>query len=384
MTPPVAVLDREHLDDLFAALKARGYRVLGPTVRSGAIVHRALESSRDLPEGWHDEQAPGAYRIHDDGDAELFGWAVGPTSLKDSVFPAHSVVWRGRRRGGDVEITTPEAGDVGRAFVGVRPCEVAALAVLSKVLSGGSYHDSEHDRRRRQMVVIVAECGHPASTCFCPSMGTGPGADVGYDLALTELLQPQHRFIVRAGSALGRSLLSEVRHRQASPGELEEREAILARSRARITRTLDAQRAPRLLAENLEHGRWDDVAERCLACGNCTLVCPTCFCAAFEQRTDLSGEIEMSRRWDSCFSLDHSYLHGGVVRESTRSRYRQWLTHKISTWVDQFGTSGCVGCGRCITWCPVGIDLTEEIAAIGAGASAHDAATDKGATTWNR
>lgn len=361
---PAAVLAREHLDDLFGVLRARGYRVLGPTAHAGAIVHRELATSDDLPAGWHDEQAPGSYRIRDDGDSELFGWAVGPTSLKASVFPSETVVWRGRRRAAEVEISAADRGEIRDAYVGVRPCEIAALGVLSKVLSGGGYHDPEHDRRRAAMAVIVVECGRPAATCFCPSMGTGPGANDGYDLALTELLQPEHRFVVRVGSELGRELLAQVPHREANPDDLRGREELLEGTRATITRTLDAERAPRLLAENLEHKRWDDVAERCLACGNCTLVCPTCFCAAFEQRTDLAGDFEVTRRWDSCFSVDHSYLHGGAVRESTRSRYRQWLTHKLSSWVDQFGTSGCVGCGRCITWCPVGIDLTEEVAAI--------------------
>ena len=101
-----------------------------------------------------------------------------------------------------------------------------------------------------------------------------------------------------------------------------------------------------------------------MACGNCTLVCPTCFCATVQDTTDVSGTVERDREWASCFDVEHSYLHGGSVRETTRARYRQWMTHKLSTWWDQFGTSGCVGCGRCVTWCPVGIDITEEAAAI--------------------
>ncbi len=220
VTTPTAVIEREDLDELFLSLRAHGYRVLGPTVRSGTIVHRELKTSHDLPKGWHDEQAPGTYRIRDDGDDELFGWAVGPNSLKSAVFPADTVVWRGRRRQGDVEISVPDDGEGREAFVGVRPCEVAALAVLSKVLSGGHYRDPEHDRRRQGLAVIVVECGHPASTCFCPSMDTGPDAKGGYDLALTELLVPAHHFLARAGSELGRSLLEQVPHRDATPEDL--------------------------------------------------------------------------------------------------------------------------------------------------------------------
>jgi ferredoxin len=95
------------------------------------------------------------------------------------------------------------------------------------------------------------------------------------------------------------------------------------------------------------------------------MACPTCFCTTVDDVTDLTGsQAVRSRRWDSCFSMDFSYIHGGSVRSSGASRYRQWLTHKLASWQDQFGASGCVGCGRCITWCPVGIDLTEEVEAI--------------------
>jgi ferredoxin len=120
-----------------------------------------------------------------------------------------------------------------------------------------------------------------------------------------------------------------------------------------------------LLLDNLEHPRWQTVAERCLSCANCTMVCPTCFCSSVEEVSDLTGDhVVRERSWASCFTAEHSYMNTGAVRKSTASQYRQWLTHKLATWHDQFETSGCVGCGRCITWCPVGIDLTEEVAAI--------------------
>jgi Fe-S-cluster-containing hydrogenase component 2 len=120
------------------------------------------------------------------------------------------------------------------------------------------------------------------------------------------------------------------------------------------------------------------VAERCLTCGNCTMVCPTCFCTTTEDLTDLAdGSGQRSQRWASCFETDFSYLHGGSVRVSGESRYRQWITHKLSTWHDQFGSSGCVGCGRCIAWCPTGIDITAEVGRLAELRDAEDGPDDQ-------
>jgi ferredoxin len=196
-------------------------------------------------------------------------------------------------------------------------------------------------------------------------MGNGPRVERGYDLALTELLDGEHRFLVEAGSERGAGVLGELPGRDATEDDLRQAAASIESAAAHMGRALDAFDLRGLLARSSEHPRWDDVAARCLTCGNCTAVCPTCFCSAVEDDVDLTGtESQRWRVWDTCFSLDYSYIHGGSIRPSARSRYRQWLTHKLGTWHDQFGTSGCVGCGRCITWCPVGIDITEEIAAI--------------------
>jgi ferredoxin len=160
-------------------------------------------------------------------------------------------------------------------------------------------------------------------------------------------------------------VLTEIPHSQAGTEDIAQAAAVVARTAASMGRTMEAGGVKDLLLRNLQHPRWEDVAERCLTCGNCTMVCPTCFCTAMEDASDVSGQTaSRSRRWDSCFTTDFSYIHGGSVRTSAKSRYRQWMTHKLATWFDQFGTSGCVGCGRCITWCPVGIDITEEVRAI--------------------
>jgi ferredoxin len=196
-------------------------------------------------------------------------------------------------------------------------------------------------------------------------MGTGPGGGPGYDLALTELLGEDHRFLARPGTERGADVLARLRTRPAEEREVRAGEIVVEQAVAHMGRVLDTTDIRTLLLDNAEHPRWDDVAERCLSCGNCTMVCPTCFCTSAEEHTSLTGDrAERWRTWDSCFTSDFSHLHGGSVRASPRSRYRQWMTHKLASWIDQFGTSGCVGCGRCLTWCPVGIDITEEVAAI--------------------
>ncbi|MGP8060442.1 MAG: 4Fe-4S dicluster domain-containing protein [Acidimicrobiales bacterium] len=371
---PDAVIDRDGVDALIGVLRARGLRTLGPVVRDGAVVHGEVAGASDLPAGYHDHQEPGRYRlVHDEGP-ELFGWAVGPASWKAEFFVPEETVWRASVQGD--ELTVVEPGDPPQpvALIGARPCEVRALGVLDRVLRDGAVADDRYAARRRGAFVVAAECGTPSGTCFCTSMGGGPAAGEDFDLALTELVDGGHRFYVRVGSPEGADVLAEVPHRPAGPDDRSGRTQVLDHAEDSMGRTLDTDGIAGLLARNLEHPRWDEVAERCLSCGNCTLVCPTCFCSDVKDVSDVSGTVERQRRWASCFDLDHSYLRGGPVRPTTTSRYRQWLTHKLSTWWDQFDESGCVGCGRCISWCPVGIDLTEEAAAI----RASDGATVEG------
>ncbi|MFW2382450.1 MAG: 4Fe-4S dicluster domain-containing protein, partial [Acidimicrobiales bacterium] len=200
-------------------------------------------------------------------------------------------------------------------------------------------------------------------TCFCSSMGCGPAADGGHDLALTELVEGDAvRFVVEVGSERGADLLQDLDAQITTDAEKEAAKAVVEAAAAVISRSLDAAGARRLLYDNLESEVWDSIAERCLACANCTMACPTCFCTNLEDVTDLNGDhTDRWRVWDSCFSLEYSHLGPGPHRGSIKSRYRQWLVHKLASWVDQFDESGCVGCGRCITWCPVGIDLTAEV-----------------------
>lgn len=362
-----ARLERQELDALFDTLKRRGYRLVGPTVRDDAIVYDELDSSEDLPVGWTDEQDGGRYRLKRRDDEALFGYAVGPHSWKRFLFPPTLTLWRARRgENGDFQIADEEIDpDEKYAFIGVRACELHAIEIQDRVFLNGKHIDRFYKRRRGQAFTVAVNCGQAGGTCFCVSMKAGPKATSGFDLALTEFLEEEHYFVVEVGSERGAEALDEIPHREATPEEIETSEQRVRQAKEQMGRELDTSGIKELLYSSYEHAQWDEVAERCLSCGNCTQVCPTCFCTTVEDVTDLTGrEAERVRKWDSCFNLEFSYIHGGSVRQSVKSRYRQWLTHKLATWIDQFGTSGCVGCGRCITWCPVGIDLTEEVRAL--------------------
>ena len=360
------VVEREHLHRLFEGLKKRGYSLVGPALREGAITYAEIDSPADLPAGWTNEQDGGTYRLARRKDAALFGYTVGPHSWKKFLFPPVTRLWRARRNGSGFQVLDEGEKSPKYAFVGVRSCELHAIAIQDKVFLQGNQVDPVYKARREGIFVVAVNCGQAGGTCFCVSMNTGPKATFGFDLALTEVLEGErHYFVAEVGTEPGAEVLQEVPHRKATAEERAAAEGTVARAAAQMGRVLDTTDIKELLYGNYEHPRWDDVAARCLTCANCTMVCPTCFCTTVEDYTDLKGEhAERWRKLDSCFTMDFSYIHGGSIRASARSRYRQWMTHKLATWIDQFGTSGCVGCGRCITWCPVGIDITEEARAI--------------------
>ena len=360
------VITAEGLQALFDSLRQCGYRVVGPRLQDQAIVYDDIASVAELPKGWSDEQDGGHYRLTRRDDDALFGYAVGPHSWKKFLHPPVLRLWRTERRDGEMAVVPDLDPQARFAFIGVRACELHAIAIQDRVFLGGPHVDPHYQARRDGAFIVALNCSHAGGTCFCVSMNTGPKADAGFDLALTEIAADgAHAFLVEVGSDEGSVVLAALPQRPATAEEVACAKAVVARTAASMGRKMRSDDVHALLLRNLEHPRWNDVAQRCLTCGNCTMVCPTCFCTSVADASDLAGVgTSRSRRWDSCFTMDFSYIHGGSVRPTTRSRYRQWMTHKLATWVDQFGTSGCVGCGRCITWCPVGIDITEEVRAI--------------------
>jgi ferredoxin len=367
------------------ALHQRGYEVVGPRVRDGVVAYQSLRDAGDLPSGLRDAQSPGSYRLHDVGDARQFAWAVGAQGLRPWLFPPRESLWRVMRSGSQLSFEAVRTVPRRIAFLGARACDLAALDLLDRAFLGPgplgfaspprgegsgereSAPDPAYRARREALFIVAVNCTHAAATCFCVSTGDGPGvngpnASQGFDIALTEL---DDGFVAEAGSVTGRELLETLALEPAHAGQNAlARESVLAAAKAQ-TRALPGRNLRDALFARLEHPRWDEVAARCLACGNCTQVCPTCFCHRHQDEGgSLSDHAEQVREWDSCFSEGHASMRGGHARPEIRHRYRQWLTHKLGGWHDQFGRSGCVGCGRCIVWCPVGIDITEEARAI--------------------
>jgi ferredoxin len=367
-----AVLEPTALQALIDALRGRGYRPIGPVLRQGAITLGDLTGVEDIPRGIGDSQEKGHYRVRERGDDLLFGFAAAAQSAKSVLFPPDELLWRGRRTEDGFTVEPAEDDRRPIALIGVRGCDLAAIGIHDTVLLGREAVDAHYAGRRADAFLVAVTCGSPAGTCFCASMGTGPKPGPGADLTLTELTDP-HRFLVEPGTQAGEELLAELPTRPATQADLATADQVVTDAVAAMGRTMRTDDLHDLLLSSAESARWDDVASRCLACTNCTTVCPTCFCTSIEDVSDLTGDLdERHRVWDSCFSMEYSRLHGGAVRTWVGSRYRQWLTHKLATWHDQFDSSGCVGCGRCITWCPAAIDLTEEVTALRELAAARE------------
>jgi len=356
------IIDIHEFDNLISKLKEKGYTTVGPTIQNGAIIYSEINSSSDLPIGFTDTQKPGFYRLEKTDNNAFFNYVVAPQSWKKFLYPSIQKLFTAYYKNNKLEIEKPEPPATKYAFIGVRSCEINSIEIQDRVFFGGEYQNSNYKTLRKNSLIVAVNCSKAEENCFCTSMGTGPEVKSGYDILLTEIINAkEHYFLIETGSERGEEIVNDLNTREASESELSKKNQVIQKTISQIQKHLDTENLKDILLKNLESPLWDEVAKRCLACGNCTMVCPTCFCMTIEDYTDLmKTKAERIQKWDSCFTLEYSYIHGGSIRVSIGSRYRQWLTHKLASWHEQFGTSGCVGCGRCITWCPVGIDITEE------------------------
>jgi len=344
------------LEGLLRNLRSEGYTVLGPKLEDGVVRLSEVQSTDELARGIVDSQSPGQYRARAAGD-EIFSAVNGPLSVKNYLHPGEVAVAEIGRSGGKygTEILLPGKR---YAFLGVRPCDLAAVKVLDRSLLVEGFEEPTYADLRKASLIIVVNCGRAGANCFCASMGTGPWAAGDYDIALTEL---PDRFIVDLDGRF-LPLFDGVGLAPAADKDLRDERDLRERVTAGMRKRIESPDPAVGMYEGIDSPVWSEVAERCLACGNCTMVCPTCFCNTTKDITNLAdGTVTKVRSWESCLSVDFTQNAGWNPRRERKARYRQFVMHKFAYWTDQSGLYGCVGCGRCITWCPVGIDIAETV-----------------------
>jgi len=353
------------LSALFLLLKEAGFTLFGPRVEVGAIGIGVIQQPEDLPVGLTEQQSAGRYRLRKRGDGAYFGFTVGPTGWRRQLHLPKEKLFSAQKQEGRWQVTASEEKPSPKAFIGVRACDWKSILIQDLVFKEGDFCDQSYSARRENLFVVGVDCVVSAPTCFCTSFDCGPEVSGGVDLALTEVLNSgNHYFVVRAGTSQGQKILHKWQLSEAKEESVAEAKQLVEDNRRRVKGNpqVELEGLKQALYDSWNHLHWEEVGKRCLACSNCTLVCPTCFCSTTVDQVELEGDrVERFRQWESCFNSEHGYLHGGGVRPDITSRYRQWLSHKLASWQDQFGTPGCTGCGRCVVWCPVGIDLRQEI-----------------------
>ena len=357
------LLDTQQLRDLFEHIQSSVDTVIGPKLEQGAIGLAHLQHFSQLPRGYSEKQGAGSYQIESTNNGSFFQYSIGPQSVKKFLHPSERKLWSAKKIDKHkFEYSYEPTKSKQIAFFGIRSCDIKSLEILDQVFLGSRVKDPHYQQLREGVILITASCAEPSSVCFCTSMGHGPRPEA-FDLNINELWSPTaHFFLLEVGSKKGEGLIKPLGFKRAEKDQIKMADELYKHACKKINRKLNNKGVKEKLRENSDHPQWDHIADRCLSCANCTMVCPTCFCSTIYDQNDLEGNhTDRWLKWDSCFNDNFSYIHGGTVRSSTKSKYRQWLTHKFSTWFDQFGSSGCVGCGRCIAWCPVGIDLTVEI-----------------------
>lgn len=360
------ILSKKQLKQLFALLKQEAFSLIGPVVKDGVISYEEVPVLEELASSVQDKQSPAFYSLKKTNKPYFFSYANGFSSLKKFFFPAQRELFSLKRdKNKRFNIFYPDKPNKKLAFFGIKPCDLAALVVQDKIFMEGDYQDIYYQNLRKNSFIVVANCTHPSENCFCTSFNTGPAVKnkESLDISLTEILEAdKHYFIAEAFSERAREYFRKLKVPLAKEKDKKMFNKTIEKSARKIKKRVNEEEIKKFFPLSYENYYWREIGKRCLGCGNCTLVCPSCFCSTVLEKSNIGAtEAERVKVWDSCFNVEFSYIHPAAVRKNIYSRYRQWLMHKFFNWYKQFKTSGCVGCGRCISWCPVGIDVRDEV-----------------------
>lgn len=257
----------------------------------------------------------------------------------------------------DKRVPEPENIEIKkRIILGMRPCDIKSILILDKLFINEDYVDNYYKRLRDNTLIFGFGCNKPRTTCFCTSLESGPFFKEGSDGFITDI---GDKFIIEGITEGGKKLIEKLEN--ADEDMVKAKGEIEKNANDTVPSSVKVEKIPQKLREMFEHPIWEEISERCLGCGVCTYLCPTCHCF------DIQDEVidERGRRvknWDSCmFPIFTLHGSGHQPREFRYQRMRQRIMHKFNYYEENFGVIACCGCGRCITQCPVNIDVREII-----------------------
>jgi ferredoxin len=326
------ILEKDKIGDIIETL-SKDHNVFAPIVQGGVVMFSEVG-------------------VGDTIELERFS----RTSAKSMFFPQTEVMLR-FKMGKEGKVEGPEREDRGTAIVGLRACDGRSFEIMDKVF-GGDIDDPYWSQKRENSILIGMTCNKPGPNCFCPSVGGGPFYTTGMDVMLSDL---GDKFYAEIVTEKGRKFIEDNKalFTPAEDGDKQKKEELASKAEDGFKRQVDISDLGQKLENIFEDDYWAEAAAKCFGCGICTFLCPTCHCFDIQDET-LCNDVKRVRVWDSCMYPEYTmHASGHNPRPGRMNRIRNRVYHKYKFMIDNLEVIGCVGCGRCIDYCPTNTDIIE-------------------------